>query len=262
MARSAPAVSRAPMSPSTYRASAPRSAGTSVASISTRGATTALAPFLGHPGMQRTPRPNRTAPACLRGCPVIMEAYASAKCSTCTYPLTSARGPVPRRARTSTGPRPSAGRSCLAGLDGLQVADGLGQGAHLDQAQPGGDRTLGVGAVRRGGEEDRGARVARADHLLLDAADGLHLAAGGDLPGPGDELAAGQVQRGQLVDDAEGEHHARAGPADVTHVDRDGERELVADRHADQALATRFLGGHPDLLGLALPEDLQGQRGA
>src|SRR5579859_3014379 len=216
MARSAPATSRAPMSPSTYRPSAPRSAGTSVASSSTRGATTALAPFLGHPGRQRRPRPNRTAPARLRGCPVIIEAYASAKSSTSTYPLTSAFGPIARRVRTSTRPPGSAGGNRLAGLDGFQVADGLGQGAHLDHAQPGGDRALGVRAVRRGGQEDRGARVARADHLLLDAADGLYLPAGGDLPGPGDELAAGQVQRGQLVDDAEGEHQARAGPADIT----------------------------------------------
>src|SRR5579862_4322221 len=221
MARSAPAASRAPISPSTYRASAPRSAGTSVASSSTRGATTALAPFLGHPGRHRRPRPNRTAPACLRGCPVIMEAYASANCSTSTYPLTSAPGPIERRARTSRTPRRSAGGNRLAGLDVFQVRDGLRQGAHLDQAQPGRDRALGVRAVGRRGQEDRGPGVARADHLLLDAADGLDLPAGGNLAGPGDELAAGQVQRAQLVDDAEGEHEARARAADVTHADRD-----------------------------------------
>src|ERR1700733_1143601 len=58
-ARSAPATSRAPISPSTYRPSAPRSAGTSVASISTRGATTALAPFLGHPDRRAAGNPCR-----------------------------------------------------------------------------------------------------------------------------------------------------------------------------------------------------------
>ena len=46
-ARSASADTSAPISPSTYRPSAPRSAGTAVASTRTRGATTDLAPSLG-----------------------------------------------------------------------------------------------------------------------------------------------------------------------------------------------------------------------
>src|ERR1700722_3869165 len=88
-----------------------------------------------------------------------------------------------------------------AGWDGLALAqrvqggDGPVQGADLDHAQAGGHR-----AGRRPG----------AGHLLLDPADRLDLAVGLDLAGAGDEAPAGQVGPGDLVDDAEREHHAGA----------------------------------------------------
>src|SRR5580704_4540119 len=79
----------------------------------------------------------------------------------------------------------------LADLDVLQVRDGLAERADLDHLQAGRDRALDVRAVGRGSQEDRRARVTGAHHLLLDAADRVHLAADFDLAGPGDELAAG-----------------------------------------------------------------------
>src|SRR5205823_181169 len=85
----------------------------------------------------------------------------------------------------------------VAGFEGFEVGDGLVEGAHLDQAQARGHGALGVRAVGGGGQEDGRASVARAGNLLLDAADGLHLSAGGDLPGPGDEPARGQVELGE-----------------------------------------------------------------
>src|SRR5260370_10663649 len=262
-AKSAPATSRAPIRPSTYRPSAPRSAGTSVASISTRGATTALAPFLGHPGCAT--RAAGSAKHACHGCPVGNKAYALCKTGTSTYPITPAVAWAGRRARTSTVFRAeaSAGGDGLAGLDVLQVRDGLAERADLDHLQAGRDRALDVRAVGRGGQEDRRARVTGAHHLLLDAADGVYLAADLDLAGPGDELAAGQVHRGQLVDDAEREHHARAGPADVAHAElhRERELELPADLDAHHPMPAGLLGPDPDRLAPAVARDSQGQRG-
>ena len=48
-----------------------------------------------------------------------------------------------------------------------------------------------------------------------------------DGAGAGDELAAGEAARGELVDDAEGEHQAGARAADVGELDVDREREGV-----------------------------------
>src|SRR5580693_1662483 len=168
-ARSAPATSRAPISPSTYRPSAPRSAGTSVASISTRGATTALAPSwvirpvpLGRQAVQYIP---------------VMDVPSAIKPTPCTKQeraLTPSRRPRPgpgvEHARAQwRDVRRSARGDRLAGLDVLQVRDGLAERADLDHLQAGRDRALDVRAVGRGGQEDRRARVTGAHHLLLDA---------------------------------------------------------------------------------------------
>src|SRR5262249_61398533 len=97
----APASASALIRPSTYRPSAPRSVGTSVASTSTRSATTPCAPF----------------------------------------EVLSARKPTPCPAADEHHPyNRSAGWDGPARLDGLQVRDGLRQGAHLHHAQPGGNR--------------------------------------------------------------------------------------------------------------------------
>ena len=66
---------------------------------------------------------------------------------------------------------------------------------------------------------------AGAEHLLGDAADRADRAVGADLAGAGDLLAAGEVARREHVDDAEGEHRAGAGTADVVDLDLDRERE-------------------------------------
>src|SRR5512133_2909824 len=77
-----------------------------------------------------------------------------------------------------------------------------------------------------GDEEDIGTRVARAEGLLLDAADLLdasverHLASGCDL------LAAVDVGRAELVDDVEGEGETGRRAADLPGVDPDLHREI------------------------------------
>ena len=90
-----------------------------------------------------------------------------------------------------------------------------------------------------GDEEDRRAVVPGADHLLGDAADGADLARVVDGPGAGDELAAGQRPRRQLVDDAEREHQPGARAADVLQRDLHRERvgRLVARDDADDRAA-------------------------
>src|SRR5690606_36285200 len=72
-----------------------------------------------------------------------------------------------------------------------------------------------------------------AVELLADAADRADRPGGVDRAGSGDVGAAGGLPRRQLVDDAEGEHHARAGPADVVELDRDVDREVVLGRERD-----------------------------
>src|SRR5215510_9608997 len=80
-------------------------------------------------------------------------------------------------------------------------------------------------AVAGRGEEPASAGLACADELLLDAADRPDRAVRVDRAGAGDGLPAGQVARGEDVDDAEGEHHPGARPADVLDLDLDLERE-------------------------------------
>src|SRR5215469_12999824 len=69
-----------------------------------------------------------------------------------------------RTDRGACAPYPgSAGGDGLAGLEVVQVGDGLVEGADLDYLEPGRDRALDVGAVRGRGQEDRRARVAGPD---------------------------------------------------------------------------------------------------
>src|SRR5206468_7099317 len=101
-------------------------------------------------------------------------------------------------------------------------------------------------AVVGGRQEVLGALVARADRLHLDAADRADLAGVVDRPGAGDELAAGQAARGELVVDAEREHQTGARAADVGELDVDGEREGVIGPRGDPddgALLAAVVGG-------------------
>ena len=111
--------------------------------------------------------------------------------------------------------------------------------SHLHQPHPVRHRRARLGAVLGRGEEDRRAVVAGADHLLGDAADGADLPRVVDGPGAGDELAARQRPRRQLVHDAEREHQAGARAADVLQRDLHGERvgRLVPGDDADHRAA-------------------------
>ena len=107
---------------------------------------------------------------------------------------------------------------------------------------PAASRRAPSSAPRRSSRPGRGNRravVAGADHLLGDAADGADLPRVVDGPGAGDELAAGQRPRRQLVHDAEREHQAGAGAADVLQRDLHLERvgRLVRGDDADHRAA-------------------------
>ena len=109
------------------------------------------------------------------------------------------------------------------------------------------------------------ALVSRSDQLLLDAADRADLAVSVDLPGSGDELAAGELIGRQLVVDAECEHEPGARPADVLDLDLDGERERVRDHRGDSDCGHAFLvwggtGDHGHLELGAITRDDEGDR--
>ena len=97
----------------------------------------------------------------------------------------------------------------------------------LTRVSPSGVSLAAAAQLSVGRQEVLGALVARADGLHLDAADRADLALVVDGAGARDELAAGQVARGELVDDAEGEHQPGARAADVGELDVDREREGV-----------------------------------
>src|SRR5450755_660669 len=101
------------------------------------------------------------------------------------------------RGRTAPAPAAAAasaswltGRDGSAGLERLERGDSAGEGADLHDPQAGRDGALRVGAVAGRGEEHGRTRVARADHFLLDTADGRDRPVGRDLPRAGDEPAA------------------------------------------------------------------------
>src|SRR5690349_2041534 len=115
-----------------------------------------------------------------------------------------------QRSTLRAGPRISARRrrlfsawaqlGCASVPQGLQRLQRLVERTDLDQLDAGlrvGDR---LGAVRVGRQEDRGPGLLGGDQFLRDAADRPDLALIVDGAGASDDLAAGEVFRGELVE--------------------------------------------------------------
>src|SRR5690606_7383276 len=133
----------------------------------------------------------------------------------CTKDPRATRPGGPLMSRVSLLPF-AAGQVVAALADGLQGVHGVGErldAHHVEFAVGGG--LGGLGAAVGGDEEVLGAVALGADHLLRDAADPADLAVGADGAGTGDADAAGDALLAEPVDDPEGEHHARAGAADL-----------------------------------------------
>src|SRR4051794_24601608 len=148
--------------------------------------------------------------------------------------------------------RPSCGRARRRRApvpDGVEGGERLLERADLRHGESVDGVAGGLGAVVRRDEEHRRAGGLGAAQLLRDAADGPDGTRVVDRARAGDDPAAGQVLRPQLVDDAEGEHQAGARTADLVQLELQGELRMLfrLDLHAEQGAvaALRHLRGDP-----------------
>src|SRR3954453_4769901 len=121
------------------------------------------------------------------------------------YAPVSRSAPGPLRSRRNRGRTPRECSACAqcrlaVGPDVLEGLERVVQCGDLEQRQSGygvGER---LGAVLRRGQEHLGTVAFGRDQLLRDAADRADVAVVVDRPGTGDDLAAGQILRLDLVD--------------------------------------------------------------